>query len=41
MPIVIHFDVTLLQNPKPQSVGIVAADQEFSRNAASANRQAI
>jgi branched-chain amino acid transport system substrate-binding protein len=28
------FDVALLQNPKPQTVAIVAADQEFARNAA-------
>src|SRR5215467_13305729 len=28
------FDVVLLQHPNPQSVAIVAADQEFSRNAA-------
>src|SRR5215216_4186489 len=28
------FDAAMAQNPKPQSVAIVAADQEFSRNAA-------
>jgi branched-chain amino acid transport system substrate-binding protein len=28
------FDAALSQNPKPQTVAIVAADQEFSRNAA-------
>jgi branched-chain amino acid transport system substrate-binding protein len=28
------FDVALRQDPKPQTVAIVAADQEFSRNAA-------
>src|SRR3984893_13799649 len=28
------FDVALRQNPTPQTVAIVAADQEFSRNAA-------
>jgi branched-chain amino acid transport system substrate-binding protein len=33
------FDVVLLQNPKPQTVAIVAADQEFSRNAADGARE--
>jgi branched-chain amino acid transport system substrate-binding protein len=33
------FDVALLQNPKPQSVAIMAADQEFSRNAADGARE--
>src|SRR5215468_6921113 len=28
------FDVAVGQNPKPETVGIVAADQEFARNAA-------
>jgi branched-chain amino acid transport system substrate-binding protein len=32
------FDAALSQNPKPQSVAIVAADQEFSRNAADGAR---
>jgi branched-chain amino acid transport system substrate-binding protein len=32
------FDAVLLQNPKPQTVAIVAADQEFSRNAADGAR---
>ena len=35
------FDVALLQNPKPQTVAIVAADQEFSRNAADGARENI
>jgi len=33
------FDAALLQNPKPQTVAIVAADQEFSRNAAEGARE--
>jgi branched-chain amino acid transport system substrate-binding protein len=33
------FDVAMTQNPKPQSVAIVAADQEFSRNAADGARE--
>jgi branched-chain amino acid transport system substrate-binding protein len=33
------FDVALVQNPKPQTVAIVAADQEFSRNAADGARE--
>jgi branched-chain amino acid transport system substrate-binding protein len=33
------FDVALMQNPKPQTVAIVAADQEFSRNAAEGARE--
>ncbi len=33
------FDVTLAQNPKPQTVAIIAADQEFSRNAADGARE--
>jgi branched-chain amino acid transport system substrate-binding protein len=33
------FDVAMAQNPKPQSVAIVAADQEFSRNAADGARE--
>ena len=33
------FDVALRQNPKPQTVAIVAADQEFSRNAADGARE--
>jgi branched-chain amino acid transport system substrate-binding protein len=33
------FDVALLQNPKPQTLAIVAADQEFSRNAADGARE--
>ena len=33
------FDAVLLQNPKPQTVAIVAADQEFSRNAADGARE--
>jgi branched-chain amino acid transport system substrate-binding protein len=33
------FDVALRQNPKPQTVAIVAADQEFSRNAAEGARE--
>jgi branched-chain amino acid transport system substrate-binding protein len=33
------FDTALAQNPKPTSVAIVAADQEFSRNAADGARQ--
>jgi branched-chain amino acid transport system substrate-binding protein len=32
------FDAVLLQNPKPQTVAIAAADQEFSRNAADGAR---
>ena len=33
------FDVAMLQNPKPQTVAVVAADQEFSRNAADGARE--
>jgi branched-chain amino acid transport system substrate-binding protein len=33
------FDIALAQNPKPQTVAIVAADQEFSRNAADGARE--
>jgi branched-chain amino acid transport system substrate-binding protein len=33
------FDIATAQNPKPQTVAIVAADQEFSRNAADGARQ--
>ena len=33
------FDIAVAQNPKPTSVAIVAADQEFSRNAADGARQ--
>jgi branched-chain amino acid transport system substrate-binding protein len=33
------FDTALAQHPKPTSVAIVAADQEFSRNAADGARQ--
>ena len=33
------FDAVLSQNPKPQTVAIVAADQEFSRNAADGVRE--
>jgi branched-chain amino acid transport system substrate-binding protein len=33
------FDVALAQNPKPETVALVAADQEFSRNAADGARE--
>ena len=33
------FDIAMKQNPKPQTVAIVAADQEFSRNASDGARQ--
>jgi branched-chain amino acid transport system substrate-binding protein len=33
------FDIALAQDPKPQTVAIVAADQEFSRNAADGARE--
>src|SRR5438132_9835282 len=33
------FDVAMAQEPKPQTVAIVAADQEFSRNAADGSRE--
>jgi branched-chain amino acid transport system substrate-binding protein len=33
------FDVAMAQEPKPQTVAIVAADQEFSRNGADGARQ--
>jgi branched-chain amino acid transport system substrate-binding protein len=33
------FDVAMAQDPKPQTVAIVAADQEFSRNAADGARE--
>src|SRR5215475_12614053 len=32
------FDIAMTQNPKPQTVAIVAADQEFSRDAADGAR---
>jgi branched-chain amino acid transport system substrate-binding protein len=32
------FDIAMAQNPKPQTVGIVAADAEFSRNASDGAR---
>src|SRR5262249_51636692 len=33
------FDVAMAQNPKPQTVAIISADQEFSRNAADGARE--
>jgi branched-chain amino acid transport system substrate-binding protein len=33
------FDIAMKQSPKPQTVAIVAADQEFSRNAADGARE--
>jgi branched-chain amino acid transport system substrate-binding protein len=33
------FDTAMAQSPKPQSIAIVAADQEFSRNAADGARE--
>ncbi|HEU5277147.1 MAG TPA: amino acid ABC transporter substrate-binding protein [Xanthobacteraceae bacterium] len=33
------FDIAMAQNPKPKTVAIVAADQEFSRNASDGARQ--
>ena len=33
------FDAAMAQNPKPQTVAIVSADQEFSRNAADGARE--
>src|SRR5436853_493385 len=33
------FDVAMAQNPNPQTVAIVSADQEFSRNAADGARE--
>src|ERR1700731_4446448 len=33
------FDIAMTQDPKPQTVAIVAADQEFSRNAADGARE--
>src|SRR6476619_4745206 len=33
------FDIAMAQNPKPQTVAIVAADQEFSRNATDGARE--
>jgi branched-chain amino acid transport system substrate-binding protein len=33
------FDIAMAQTPKPQTVAIVAADQEFSRNAADGARE--
>ena len=33
------FDTAMAQNPKPQTVAIVAADQEFSRNASDGARE--
>jgi branched-chain amino acid transport system substrate-binding protein len=35
------FDVAMAQNPKPQTVAIVSADQEFSRNAADGARENV
>jgi branched-chain amino acid transport system substrate-binding protein len=35
------FDAALAQKPKPQTVAIVAADQEFSRNAADGARENV
>jgi branched-chain amino acid transport system substrate-binding protein len=35
----IFFDAAMAQNPKPQSVAIVAADAEFSKNAADGARE--
>ena len=35
------FDVALMQNPAPQTVAIVAADQEFARNAADGAREIV
>ena len=35
------FDVALIQNPAPQTVAIVAADQEFARNAADGAREIV
>src|SRR5258705_4333118 len=33
------FDIAMAQNPKPNTVAIVAADQEFSRNASDGARE--
>ena len=33
------FDIAMAQNPKPQTVAIVAADQEFSKNASDGARE--
>ena len=33
------FDIAMAQNPKPKTVAIVAADQEFSRNASDGARE--
>jgi branched-chain amino acid transport system substrate-binding protein len=33
------FNAVMAQNPKPQTVAVVAADQEFSRNAADGSRE--
>src|SRR5499426_3169291 len=33
------FDIAMAQNPKPKTVAIVAADQEFSKNASDGARQ--
>ena len=33
------FDIAMAQTPKPQTVAIVAADQEFSRNASDGARE--
>jgi len=35
------FEIAMAQNPKPQTVAIVSADQEFSRNAADGARENI
>jgi branched-chain amino acid transport system substrate-binding protein len=35
------FDIAMAQNPKPQTVAIVSADQEFSRNAADGARENV
>src|SRR6516225_1269823 len=35
------FDVAMAQDPKPQTVAIISADQEFSRNAADGARENI
>jgi branched-chain amino acid transport system substrate-binding protein len=33
------FEIAMAQNPKPQTVAIISADQEFSRNAADGSRE--
>jgi len=35
------FEIAMAQNPKPQTVAIVSADQEFSRNAADGARENV